>query len=210
MPTSVSSNPDFNTAQQYIDVVNQVIQSPSHAVTKIESMPVKTIDQLPVQNDDNIISVPQTDVQAPIITKEEPIVITKETNNPVTNTESRNPIYNTLSDYVVSYMDSKSYPLGDTPEELQKNIAKYTKEAILANPSILRYGMVIGASVPGDKTYIGTIIEDPSTKFTKKYLKEHDNPGIKVNTIMANGKVSPTFFPLENITEVIVDQKPVL
>lgn len=121
-----------------------------------------------------------------------------------TTIESRNPTYNTLDDYIATYMDTKWYSLGETPAELQKQIQQYRKEALLADTSILRYGMVLRAKDVQGNYYVGTLVEDPSKKdFTKSNV-------LRVNRSGKNNTIENIAFPLENIVEVLPNEKKVL
>lgn len=149
----------------------------------------------------------------------------KEKNeNPTEVTDQRNPKYPTLKDYIIDYIIQKHHVdvPGATEEDKIKNmkierqqaeekIPAYTQEALLANPSILHYGMtIIAKDYKSWSEYTGTLVEEPSIKFTKKYVEStKDSLVLKVNTLK-NEKIIPGTLPLKNIVEVKLTETKVL
>lgn len=95
----VTPTPTVEDAQNYIDAVTNLVQDPHYdktsgiQITEKGSVPIEDI----VPNEDEPLDE--------IDTQDNPEVVTSSENS--VQTEQWHPIYNTLDDYIVSYMDSK-------------------------------------------------------------------------------------------------------
>jgi peptidoglycan hydrolase-like protein with peptidoglycan-binding domain len=196
----VAPTPTIEDAKNYVEAVTNIVENP----TKIETIPAQNIATPEVTRD--IVTPSNSNVDV-VVSVPEP---KKETiTNPITspspettNTESRHPTFNTLDDYIITYMDEHWYDIAKiSKEDLPKEIKKHTKEALVANPSILRYGMVLRAQDTQGNYYIGTLVEDPSKKdFTKSNV-------LRVNRPWKNNAIENIAFPLENIVAVLPNEK---
>ncbi len=99
----VAPTPTIEDAKNYVEAVTNIVENP----TKIETIPAQNIATPEVTRD--IVTPSNSNVDV-VVSVPEP---KKETiTNPITspspettNTESRHPTFNTLDDYIITYMD---------------------------------------------------------------------------------------------------------
>lgn len=195
--SEVAPTPTIEDAKNYVDALTQLVQDPRY--DKASGVQITEKGSVPIED-----IVPDEDLPLDEINTQGSPEVDPSSEKSV-QTEQWHPTYSTLDDYILSYMDSNWYDIAKiSKEDLPKEIKKYTKEALVANPSILRYGMVLRAQDTQGNYYIGTLVEDPSKKdFTKSNV-------LRVNRPWKNNSIENIAFPLENIVAVLPNEKKLL